>query len=43
MSTTALQALKMQGSLPRLNQDLLNRVLDAHERFTRREPGGRRW
>jgi uncharacterized protein YjbI with pentapeptide repeats len=42
MTTTALQALKVQGSLPRLNQDLLNRALDAHERFTRREPGGRR-
>jgi uncharacterized protein YjbI with pentapeptide repeats len=42
MMTTALQALKVQASLPRLNQDLLNRALDAHERFIRREPGGRR-
>jgi uncharacterized protein YjbI with pentapeptide repeats len=42
MMTTPLQALKVQGSLPRLNQDLLNRALDAHERFTRREPSGRR-
>ena len=42
MTTTALQALKVQASLPRLNQDLLNRALDAHERFIRREPNGRR-
>jgi uncharacterized protein YjbI with pentapeptide repeats len=42
VSTTALQALKLQASLPRLNQDLLNRALDAHERFSRRDSGGRR-
>jgi uncharacterized protein YjbI with pentapeptide repeats len=42
MTTAALQALRVQGSLPRLNQDTLNRVLDAHERLIRREPNGRR-
>ena len=42
VDSTAVQAQKVQGSLPRLSQDLLNRALDAHERFTRREPGARR-
>jgi uncharacterized protein YjbI with pentapeptide repeats len=37
-----MQALKVQGRLPRFSQDLLNRVLDAHERFIRRETGGKR-
>lgn len=42
MTTIAMQALRVQGSLPRLNQDVLNRLLDAHERFSRGVVGGRR-
>jgi uncharacterized protein YjbI with pentapeptide repeats len=42
MSSVAARSLQAQAQLPPFTQPILDRLLEVHERFVKRQPGGRR-